>query len=383
VRVLILGGRAPVALDLARRFAARGAAVHIADSVPCRVSAWARAVSVAHTIAPPRYALAQFAQDLSKLISTHGIDMVVPTCEEVFFLSRIRAQLPAQCNVFSAHFELLRDLHSKWRFLSLAQGCGAVVPASATIDSLEAAREWAAGRAVVLKPEYSRFGVHVRLYPSGIPTDAPPLPQLGRWVVQEFQRGQELCSYSAAVAGKLTAHVAYEPRYRLGNSSSYYFEQADDPLIQRFVSALVDKIRFTGQISFDWIRDASGQVSVLECNPRAISGVHLFSDSDAVADSMTGSGRALVVPTSATPRMLAPVMLAAGLPFALRTGNLGRWLDDWRRAKDVLSVAGDRKPLLGAVWDVATFAAIAARGRSSMREASTRDIEWDGEELAG
>ena len=381
MRVLILGGRAPAALDLARRFASRDATVHVADSVPCRVSSWSRAVSGAHTIAPPRHALPQFAQDIARLIGTHGIDMVVPTCEEVFFLSRIRRQLPAACNVFSASFEQLRELHSKWRLLALARGCGAVVPASTCIDSLEAAREWAGGRAVVLKPEYSRFGVHVRLYPNGIPADAQRLPRLGRWVAQEFQRGRELCSYSVAVAGRLTAHVAYEPRYRLGNSSSYYFEAAQDAAIQRFVTEFVAKIRFTGQISFDWIRGDAGQVSVLECNPRTISGVHLFSDSDAVPDAMTGNNSSLVASTSAIPRMLAPVMLAAGLPLALRAGMLARWLNDWRRAKDVLTVAGDRKPLLGAAWDLASFAAIAASHRSSLREASTRDIEWDGEDL--
>ena len=382
MRVLILGGRAPAALDLARRFASRGATVHMADSVPCRVSAWSRAVSTVHTIAPPRYALHQFAQDIGRLILTQSIDMVVPTCEEVFFLSRIRRQLPAGCNVFSAPFEQLREVHSKWRFLGQAQDCGAVVPASARVGNLEAAREWAAGRALVLKPEYSRFGVHVRLYRNGIPADAPPLPRLGHWIAQEFQNGRELCSYSVAVAGRLTAHVTYEPRYRLGNSSSYYFEAAEDPAIQLFVSKFVAKIRFTGQISFDWIRGDSGQVSVLECNPRAISGVHLFSDSDAVPDAMTGCAGSVVVSTSAIPRMLAPVMLAVGLPLALRAGTLGRWLDDWRRAKDVLGVAGDRRPLLGAARDTASFAAIAVRRRSSMREASTRDIEWDGEDLA-
>jgi hypothetical protein len=381
MRVLILGGRAPAALDLARRFASSGATVHIADSVPCRVSSWSRSVSGAHLTAAPRHELAQFTRDLERLLTRHGVDMVIPTCEEVFFLSRIRARLPAACNVFSAPFEQLRELHSKWRFLDMARGCGAVVPASACIDSLDAARDWAAGRAVVLKPEYSRFGVHVRLYPNGIPAAAPPLPQLGRWVAQEFQRGQELCSYSVAVAGTLTAHVAYVPRYRMGNSSSYYFEASQNPAIERFVRNFVAKIRFTGQISFDWICGEAGEVSVLECNPRTISGVHLFSDCDALPEAMMGTSSSLLAPTSATPRMLAPVMLAAGLPFALRAGSFGRWLLDWRRARDVLSVAGDRQPVMGAALDLASFALIAARRKSSMREASTRDIEWDGEDL--
>ena len=38
MRVLILGGRAPVALDHARRFAAQGATAFVADSIPCRLS---------------------------------------------------------------------------------------------------------------------------------------------------------------------------------------------------------------------------------------------------------------------------------------------------------------------------------------------------------
>jgi hypothetical protein len=382
MRVLILGGRAPAALEIARRFALQGAEVHVADSVPCKVSSWSHAVSATHTIAPPRHALPQFARDIGRLVETQRLDMVVPTCEEVFYLGRVRQQLPASCNIFTAPFELLRDLHSKWLFLGLAQDCGAVVPASICIDSLDAAREWATGRPVALKPEYSRFGVHVRLYRNGIPADAPPLPAMGRWVAQEYQNGQELCSYSVAVAGKLTAHVVYEPRYRLGNSSSYYFELAQDAAIQDFVGRFVAKIHFTGQISFDWIRSDSNQIAVLECNPRAISGVHLFAESDLLPSAMTGQNDALVACTSTTPRMLAPVMLAVGLPHSIRSGTFGRWLNDWRRAKDVLSIPRDRMPLPGAVWDIASFAAIAARRSCSMREASTRDIEWDGEELA-
>jgi hypothetical protein len=235
---------------------------------------------------------------------------------------------------------------------------------------------------VVLKPEYSRFGVHVRLYPRGIPANAAPLPACGQWVVQEFQWGREFCSYAVATAGALKAHVAYEPRYRLGNSSSYYFEKVDEPAISQFVQKFVAKTRFTGQISFDWIRSESGELSILECNPRAISGIHLFADSDLLPEAMLGTLDRLVTPTSAAPRMIAAVMLAAGLPRAIANNTLQQWLTDWRRAKDVLSIAQDRKPLLGAVADIASFAAVAATRRSSIREASTRDIEWDGEDLA-
>jgi len=49
----------------------------------------------------------------------------------------------------------------------------------------------------------------------------------------------------------------------------------------------------------------------------------------------------------------------------------------------VLAQPGDRLPLAGAVADIGSYALLAARQGVGLREASTRDIEWDGEALAG
>ena len=381
MRVLILGGRAPVALDHARRFAAQGWSVGIADSAPCRLSAWSRVVDSVLSLPPPRQALAEFAAQLARAISTQRIDLVLPTCEEVFYLSRIRARLPAACTVFAAPFEQLRELHSKWSFLGLARDCGVNVPESARVPDLAAAREWAGGRAVVLKPEFSRFGVHVRVHPGGIPAAAPPLPVVGPWIVQAFQPGRELCSYGIACDGRLTAHVAYEPSYRIPGSSSYFFEPRVVPGIESFVAAFVARIRFTGQISFDWILGDDGELSVLECNPRAISGLHLFDPHAPLPAAICDPATARVSPAAPAPRMIASVMLAVGLPAAVRVGRVQRWQVDWRRARDVLAVAGDARPVLGACCDLASDVGRALRAGCSVRAAMTRDIEWDGEPL--
>jgi hypothetical protein len=74
-------------------------------------------------------------------------------------------------------------------------------------------------------------------------------------------------------------------------------------------------------------------------------------------------------------------MLTVGLPFALRRGTADQWRRDWLRATDVLAVPGDKRPFLGALADIGAFAGIAMRSRCSLRAASTRDIEWDGEAL--
>jgi hypothetical protein len=79
--------------------------------------------------------------------------------------------------------------------------------------------------------------------------------------------------------------------------------------------------------------------------------------------------------------MIAAVMGSAGFVQAVRRGNVARWRHDFRRAHDVLSQPGDRAPLLGGLSDMGAFALSALRQRTSIREAATRDIEWDGEPI--
>lgn len=379
--VLILGGRAPAALDHARRFAHQGWTVCIADSIPCQISGASKAVKTTLRIAPPRHAPAQFTADLQRIVRDHAIDLVVPTCEEVFFVSRYRHHLPAHVRVLAEDFAKLRAVHSKWQFLTLAQDCGADVPVSARVQTLDEARAWAAGRPVVLKPEFSRFGVHVRLYRNGIPDDAPPLADLGAWVAQTLVRGQEFCSYSVVDRGRLLAHALYRPDWRMSTSASFYFAPARIDAIRTFVANFARKLDFTGQLSFDWIQQADGRVSPLECNPRATSGCHLFGPDDALPAALAGTLGACIEPSPGLPRMVAPVMASVGLMHALANGTLRQWRDDWRTAADVLTVPGDRAPLWGAVSDMAAYARLALRQRCNLRQAATQDIEWDGEAL--
>lgn len=380
--VLILGGRAPVAADHARRFAAQGWTVHIGDSIPCRISGWSRAVKSTIALAAPRFAPGAFVAGLAAAIRSHAIDLVVPTCEEVFYLARYRHALPAACRILADDFDKLRTLHSKWDFIQLAGECGGNPPASAIVDNIGAARDWAGAAPVVLKPEFSRFGVHVRLYPDGIPANAPPLAHLGRWVVQHYRHGQELCSYSVAERGRLLAHAVYLPKYRLHRSSSYYFAHHASARIAAFAKRFVERHDFTGQIAFDWIDAGADNPAVIECNPRAISGVHLFAMSDALPAALMGSGSVPVTPSTPRARMIAPLMASAGLAQALAHGRLQEWRRDVAWADDVLGMPGDRLPLAGAAADMGSYLLLALRQRCTLREAATRDIEWDGEAFA-
>jgi hypothetical protein len=381
-KVLILGGRAPVALDHARRFAHQGWGTVVSDSVPCRLSGWSNAVTATVLLTPPQLDPNAYVRDLNRAITQHQIDLVVPTCEEIFFLSRYRDALPKSVLIAVDDFEKLRMLHSKWMFQSLAQECDGNPPQSSLVQTIAQAREWAGKRPVVLKPEYSRFGVHVRIYPNGLPDKEPELGKRGQWVAQQYRPGTELCSYSVAHNGRLLAHCVYHPLHRLGKSSSFYFAPRDVPRIRLFVEKFVTEIGFTGQISFDWIEAADGTLSVIECNPRAISGVHLFALHDQLPAALEGKAETCAQPSLAKPRMLTSIMLTAGLAQSLRDRKVAAWLNDVRAASDVLTMAGDRQPLFGAIWDIGSFARLAIKNKCTLREAATQDIEWDGQELA-
>jgi hypothetical protein len=381
--VLILGGRSPAALDHARRFAHQGWKVFVADSIPCQLSGASRAVTAVLPIASPRHTPERFVDDLRRITLTHAIDMIVPTCEEVFFVSRYRDRLPSHVRVVADDFGKMREVHSKWRFLSLARNCGVEVPESVLVTSIDEARDWAGTKPIVLKPEFSRFGVHVRLYRDGIPHDAPSLVPLGNWVAQAYADGREFSSYSVADQGRLLAHSVYYPSWRMSTSSSFYFEAARIDVIRRFVERFARKICFTGQLSFDWIQHADGRVSVLECNPRATSGCHLFALDDPLPAALEGRLTESIEPSSNAPRMIGAIMLSAGLIDAFKGGELRRWLRDYRAASDVIGIPGDRGPIAGAISDLTSYARLALAQRCNLREAATRDIEWDGEDLPG
>lgn len=378
--VLILGGRAPVALDHARRFARAGWRVVVADSGPCRLAGWSNAVSVHVSLPRPRLDPAGWAAMISALCREWRVELVLPTCEEVFHVARRRALLPPGVRVLADDFALLGTLHSKVDFIALAAGCGADVPETARVSSLDEAREWAGGGPLVLKPEFSRFGVHVRLHPQGLPREAAPLAAAGPWAAQRFHAGRELCSYAIADAGALLACATYRPAWRLPGSASFYFEPVDDARIRDFTAAFVGRTGYTGQIGFDWIEGADGRLTVIECNPRATSGLHLFAPDDALPARLAGEGGATIAPGHARPAMLAAVMAGAGLAEALRRGDIAGWWRDLRRADDVLAPPGDRRPFAGALADVVAYAGIAIGERCALRAAMTRDIEWDGEE---
>lgn len=383
-RVLITGGRAPVAVDLARSFAAAGAHVVVADSAPCFLARATRAAAKAVRVPRPRQEPWAFARAIREIVVREQIDLIVPTCEEVFYLGRFAAELRAVAELFCADFPLLEELHDKERFTRLARGLGVEVPETWRLASpADVAALVARPDELVFKPVFSRFAVHTLVRPTAEAMRAIAPTASRPWVAQRFVAGRELCSYAVACGGRLTAHALYEPTWRAGRGSGYYFQPVRRPAIEAFTARLAAKLNYTGQIAFDFIESPEGRIHVIECNPRATSGLHLFAGSEKLARAFGGSATEVARPDDERPAMLGAAMACIGGWQAMRTFTPGRWLGDGRRARDVLWSWRDPAPAFFVFVGLAATLALAARRGVTPQAASTRDIEWDGEEIPG
>jgi hypothetical protein len=381
-RVLITGGRAPAALELARLFAAAGHTVFAADSTPWMLCGASRAVTKAFRVPEPRRHPRDFANRLAGIAREQRIDLILPTCEEVFYVGRFKSELERHAKVFCADLTVLERLHSKAQFADLVlreNGFGTevrapeswVVRTRSDLDTLSMTSE-----ELVLKPVFSRFATATLIRPDaarmrGIALDRP-------WLAQRCIAGTEFCSYSVCRDGAVQAHAVYRPAWRAGKGAGIYFEPHAIPEIERFVSGLARHFHLTGQVAFDFIVEASGRVFVLECNPRATSGVHLFDA--ALATAFTGATD--IVRAGHGPRMMASAMALLGPGQALATGRLLPFCRDFARARDVIWSWRDPMPVFTGLLSAAAFTWKGFRHRVSAEAATTLDIEWDGEVIA-
>jgi len=66
----------------------------------------------------PRYKFQEFKNYILNIIKEKNIDIIYPTCEEVFYFAQIKNDLEEQwVKLFCDDFEKLKLLHSKYKFI--------------------------------------------------------------------------------------------------------------------------------------------------------------------------------------------------------------------------------------------------------------------------
>ena len=413
-RVLLTGGRAPAALDLARQLAANGHQVFMAESCPQHLCRRSRAVRRSYIVPEPAIHPKAYVEALKQLIEKERIEWLLPMCEELFYVAGGLAELSPLCRVFVEPLDKLRRLHSKWEFIQRAAQLGLAVPETRLLTSpqdclafMERAAEEArlqheAGGPPatkwVFKPVFSRFSSKVflaeaaavgwRSYTQTI--RELPVSAAAPWVAQQYMEGAAYCSYSIAHQGRITAHAVYPVRFTAGLGACISFEPVQHPGIDRWVERFVREEGFTGQIAFDFIEAEDGTVYPLECNPRATSGIHLFRPEDRLdqalfaAERQMQSGQKRITPQTDRRAMITVAMISYGLAAALSSAGRSRfsnWLRFLAGAQDVVLRMSDPQPFWQQFRLVYWNWCRSREHRISVMEASTRDIEWNGGEM--
>ena len=376
VKVLVTGARAPVSLDLARAFRAGGYDAQLADSVPAYAARLAGFGPITR-LPKPRFEFTAFAQRLSDFCVDNPEAFIVPTCEEVFFVSAAAEKHGFEAQVLTSDLKTLRKLHSKVEFPSLLQSLALPAPRTLLLDGLIEHTEC---RDVVLKPEFSRFGSATMIRPDKRAIRRVIPSPMHRWARQEYIAGEEHCLWSVVREGSIVASVVYRPKWRHGQTAAYAFEAVEAPEAVEIVRCLAKALGYTGQLSLDLIRTAEGEFIPIECNPRAVSGVHLFDGKADLAKAMMEHGPAVQVTSGL--RYLAPAMWLMGLPKSLIDGRVREWRGDMRVGHDALGRRAGIAPIGGALLDAARFAALGLTRLRSPTGQTTDDIEWNGEEIA-
>jgi hypothetical protein len=378
MNVLITSSRAPVALELIRAFGRAGHRVYATDTLPLTLGSASRYLAGHMRTPPPRQEPAAFQHVLIDIIKQYQIDLLLPTCEEVFAIGAAYADLAAWTRVYTVPLGLLDRLHHKGRFQALAAGLDLRTPRTVVVRSqVELQSALADFPHYLLKPAYSRFAGRIisNCGPwagQSRPADCRPSPQQP-WLVQEYIDGELICSYSLLQRGRLNAHCAYRAPYKAGYGSGIYFRSIAEPASRAAAAAIAGALAYSGQLSLDFIR-SQNVLYLIECNPRTTSAVHLMDGAALAAAMCDPDYQAPPVPAGRN-RQLFPLTLAGALR---RSADRRSLLRDMPRAHDVIFAADDPAPALAQFAMTAMFAAQALRRGITITEATTHDIEWNG-----
>lgn len=378
--ILFTGGRSPYTLELIRLFANEGYKCIVAESLKNNVSGASKYVYKNLYVPPPAQATEHFISEIIDIIREYKIDLVIPTCEETFYLGMYKSKIEKICPLFTGDIKTLKKLHSKFEFVELLKEAGIKYPESKNLTSIEQVKEELKNRETfVLKPEFSRFACNVIVNDKNKTKDMN-ISEQNPWVLQKFLKGKAYCSYSVALNGKITAHSIYSSIYRAGGGATIHFESVNVPQIDEIVAKIAQTLNFTGQLSFDFIEnDEDGICYPIECNPRTTSGTYLFTEQDHLPKAFFDTNiESPIVPTSKTPRMVGLAMLLYYLPTLRDFNGLQDFINTLSRSKDVIFNPKDVKPFISQFTSLMHYFKQAQKNNITVLEASTFDIEWNG-----
>ncbi|WP_026593968.1 ATP-grasp domain-containing protein [Bacillus sp. UNC437CL72CviS29] len=381
--VLITGARAPAALHLGRLFKKSGHTVIMTDSIPYPLSKVSTSTDYFYEIPSPKWNTYESIYALQSIIQNHNVDLLIPTCEEVFYISRHKQELSQFCHVLVDEFHKLSLLHNKWEFIQLVTKLGWQVPATYKTNNEQAVQlmlqQTLPVTYFVLKPIFSRFSDKVLFITK---EDVAAGITMGKQnhIIQEFIKGVQHCSYSVVHAGKVLVHSVYKTEFTAGLGATIAFKHINHPKIDQFVEHIVKELNFSGQIAFDFIITEDGDAIPIECNPRTTSGLHLF-DEEILSAFFDKKVNNMLIPKPDSQCAIRLAMFLYGPPYLKNKQTRKRWWKVLCSYPDIIYSRSDRKPFFYQFYSMYKLWLESNKHGRTILEQTTYDISWDGEKL--
>ena len=285
MNILITSWRTVVSLEFLRLLHSHENNLFVIESQENFMSKHSRYLKKYVLVHTPKYEFEKYKKDVLHVIKHEKIDLVIPTCEDIFYISRFKDEIESLgCKIISDTFEKLKLFHSKIEIMKISENLWVLIPLTLEFNSLEKLKDYIEKNPdfrYVAKPKYSRFSSFIS---SNAMNDTIGLDDIkidlssNSYILQEYVPWQVVCSYSIFDKWKLVSHLNYKSILNYKNWASTYFESFENDSILNFVRNFAKKFDFDWQISFDFIITSDNKIYLIECNPRTTSWLHLLKN---------------------------------------------------------------------------------------------------------
>ena len=358
--ILITGSRAPATLFLIRKLKKAGYNVFTAESCNYFISKYSNCVTKNYKITAPNTDFEQFIKDIIEIVRKEKIDLIIPTCEEIFHISKGKDYIEKYCKVFCDSHEKLIELHNKWEFYNKIKNLNYSIklPQSWYVENInDLEKVIQKNKKYILKPVYSRFSTKTKII-----ENIPKRLEENKYILQEFIEGEQICSYSIIKNHKIKLYSDYKTEYSANSGATIAFCYEGNEEIKKFAEEFSKKENFEGQIAFDFIKNDKG-LYLIECNPRLTSGIQLFEDEKVISNVFCESEETeTFYPNRKTKTVLFFGMIIYCI-FNIKNKGFNNWIKTVLSSKDVIFDIHDSKPFFMQFFVIVMMLIIALKNK--------------------
>jgi predicted ATP-grasp superfamily ATP-dependent carboligase len=291
--ILVSGGKMTKALQLARSFHRAGHRVILVESAKYRFTGHRFSWAVAQFYTVPNPDEPDYLAALTAIVKAENVDVYVPVCSPIasYYDAQAKQALAPHCQVMHVDPAVVQQLDDKYQFAMAAAALGLAVPDSHCMTDAQQVFDFdfaARSHDYILKS--IPYDSVRRLDLTKLPGDdraamkefvrSLPISDRQPWIMQAFISGQEYCTHSTVRDGELRMHCCCK-----SSAFQINYEMVDRPEITDWVKRFVKGLNLTGQVSFDFMETAAGQIYAIECNPRTHSAITMFYNHPGVAEA--------------------------------------------------------------------------------------------------